>query len=262
MPEFRFHHPWLYRLGALSALWGMALAVAVAFERAYLDFNGLSHTSISYYDLRPFPIGGGLAGQLRFWRLLALPRLPVYGLALVAMGGIVGGWVRWPRPLASIGRWPRIWLTLAVGCGLAATALWAASSRYLGIRMTVHPMASLQGVERMAGVHFPPGTALVEAKGCNGWYGFMRAKVQMPKASVRGFLEAPPFAGKPSSRERPDFDRSYPYSSPTGWHPQTAARFLAAWNGEWTGGEIVEVLALADLDDPNTAFVYLQWVRQ
>ena len=125
------------------------------------------------------------------------------------------------------------------------------------------PVATVQGVERMAEITLPKGTSLIEARGYTGWYGGLRAVFVMPRSAVRAFLEAPPFEGEPSSSERPEWREStwQDQAPPRDWRPDKAEDFLAATGHEWTGADIVNWSALADLNGPDAAIVYFEWDR-
>jgi len=45
------------------------------------------------------------------------------------------------------------------------------------------------------------------------------------------------------------------------WSPSDVDEFAAATGSRWTGADIITWSALADVGDPETATVYLEWTR-
>jgi hypothetical protein len=262
MREFRACHPWLFWPGVLLAAWGLLVASCwLVFMPLGLRFSGLSPDQVAEYDLRPFPVGGGLRGQLRFWWCLPAAGALVWLLAAVVLGtapwfassGAGSGSV-WERKCRAL------WLACAAAAGTGGLAIWGLQRACLsGGR--VFPIASLAGVERLADLRFPAGARLVEARGHGGWKGALRATVVMPKATVRPFLLAPPFDGELSSSERPHWADWYGFPSMPNWAPGDVEQFTAASGSKWDGGDSSSWWALADVSDPETATVYLEWTR-
>ncbi len=262
MRGFRAPHPWLFWAGVLSAACGLLVASCwLVFVPFGLGFSGLSPDQIAEYDLRPFPTGGGLQGQLRLWWCLPAAGALVWLLAVVALG--TAPWLA-SSGAGSGSAWRRrgrvVWLACAAAAGTGGLAIWGLQrARPSGGR--VFPIASLAGVERLADLQFPAGTRLVEARGHGGWKGALRATVVTPKAAVRPFLLAPPFDGELSSSERPDWADWYGFPSTPSWTPSNVQQFTAASGSKWDGSDVSAWCALADVSDPETATVYLEWTR-
>lgn len=262
MREFRALHPWLFWAGALLAAWGfVAVPCWLLFVFPGLSLAGLSPEQIAWYDLRPFPVGGGLQGQLRLWWSLPAASGLVGLLAVMALGTApcfamsrAGNGSAWTRR-----RWAS-WLACAAAAGTGGMALCGLSYAFF-LKPRVFPIASVAGVERMAGVQFPTGARLVEARGHTGWKGALRATIIVPKATVQPFLMAPPFDTELSSGERPDWADWYGFPSTPSWAPADPEQSIAASGSEWDGSDIRAWWALADVSDPEMATVYLEWTR-
>jgi hypothetical protein len=260
MWTLRERHRWLFGVCV-----GLALCAWLYSSSALLGWVataqfGVSPSSIERYDLRPFPVRGGTAEQLLVRRLQAggWVALWIANLSLVVVA--FSGAQRKPQPERK--RLPVAWLVGLVTCLALTAGLRTFSTAYPLVEKPC-PIASLRGVERMSGVHFPAGTVLIDATGYSGWKGYLRAVVRMPTGRVDGFLTRKPFSGEVSRTDRP---RWFPWEDmgfrmPRSWAPEKAQNFLAASGGGGTGSDTVDVLALADMSDGDTATVCLEWTR-
>ncbi len=151
-------------------------------------------------------------------------------------------------------------MVLAWGVGVVVTlGALVAAFRVGSVRAedAYLPVQSLQGVARRIGLKFPPGARLVDVRytsvlmSVNLW-----AVLTMPPEQARAFLAGPPFE-RETSEERRLTDKAASVSGISGWHPDAARKFLSAgtpYRGQW-----YTVHVLADLDQPDSAMVYLLW---
>jgi hypothetical protein len=260
MGEFRAWHPGLFWGGVLLAGWGF-LAGPLGLGTMFIGgwFVGLGIREISAYDLRPFPVGGGLEGQLRFWWCFAGAWTGTWLLAVVALGvAMVPGRPKPAAPARARAGWVA-WLACAATSAVGATTLYPLRAAYFGAG--AYPVASLRGLERAMDLRFPAGTQLIEAKGHGGWVGEFRAKVSMPRAAVKGFLSAPPFDPDFPASKQTEWSAWYQFEPLQGWHPEDVQEFVAAEGGKRLYGDSVYWWALADISHPETAIIYLEWQR-
>ena len=165
-----------------------------------------------------------------------------------------------------------------VGCVVAVVA--ASALFWVLIEASVrrspmwpHPVTSMVELEQLTGQNLPAGAGLIEGMTQrtpgedNVW-----ATFSMPPDVARAFLQEAPFdAESQTSVERLLTDQ-YMYGL-TSWHPDQARTFIAGSGGYDTplrerdsrtpvDDQYLEwrVRALAGLDDPRTATVYVYWI--
>ena len=161
---------------------------------------------------------------------------------------------------------------IIVGCvigwvALAVFGLLVAFGREGGPRR----VDDLEHLQRFTRLELPLGTKLVEGKYRTwpDWYA--QAALLMSRPTAEAFLTAPPFEELPTSSERLLTD-----SSPSAglrmkrWHPDSARQFIAnradyglVRPDDEVEGHVVHegwhIEALVDLDDPDSAAVYVYW---
>lgn len=122
----------------------------------------------------------------------------------------------------------------------------------------VLPVGTVAGIEARTHIDFPPGTELVEAKYQQDFMSpLLVARLRMPRGKVEPFLNGPPFGG-----QVPRSDRTLGWVwAPPGWmrdwHPEKPRGFIAT--GACYEQSTHSVGVLVDLDDPDTALVYVTW---
>lgn len=152
-----------------------------------------------------------------------------------------------------------IWVTLVTFGAIGTVALCVMLSR-IGCGGTVG-VGSVRGIEQRTELHFPPGTVLVEAKyNSVVMSAGLTAKLQMPRDRLDAFLRGPPFLGRTTRSERVLDDRYGDACSIKSWRPDAAKDFIAA--SALYRHNSYSVWILADIDDPQTAIIYLHWELQ
>jgi len=224
---------------------------------AWGSFAGKTAHYIEQYDIRPFLYGGR---EAQIWMVLgthwACGLLALTGLVLVVVG-IAGR-------RASRHRFLWVMAPVVASVGLVAfTFTVYEPSPHGGI-----PVLSLDGLERLMHVQFPPGTRLVEARALFGLDPMRAAVITMPRpallpfvndsfpaAAVTRYGKQPVLHVSRSTRPEMSYARSFPMAD---WHPERPRKFLAAS----VSAELSSLRAelLADLDAPDVVTVYLlQW---
>ncbi len=122
-------------------------------------------------------------------------------------------------------------------------------------------VGSVSGIEERIGLHFPPATALIEARYESVvMSAFLTAKLQMPRDQLDAFLSAPPFLGRTTRSERVLDDKYGELYRFRDWHPDAATKFIATH--ALYRDNLYAVWLLTDIADPQTAIIYLHWELQ
>lgn len=122
----------------------------------------------------------------------------------------------------------------------------------------VLPVGTVAGVEARTRIDFPAGTELIEAKYQQDFMSpLLVARLRIPREKVESFLKGPPFLGQVSRSER---NLEWVWTPPgwmRDWHPEKARDFIVA--GACYEQSTHDIGVLVDLDDPDTALVYVTW---
>jgi len=105
-------------------------------------------------------------------------------------------------------------------------------------------------------VKFPPETSIINIRQLRKLYGRAWLKVEINRESLQEFIESSPFA----NNELRD-DRRFCVNDPNvpWWDPEKPRNCKS---GETHISDIDVLRILVDLDDPNTAIIYLQWLEE
>lgn len=263
MQYLRWQHAWLF-----WCITGLALCTVLAAPLHLLALMvagsmGLGPEGFADYGLRPFPLGG-LQVQLLAWHAI------VWTWVIGGLGAALVLWRAWrtegSRPAVDCcpASGP-VWRAYAAGL-LAMTAIagaYLAQSRYIGLSRAT-PMVHLEGLRAVTGIDPPPGTVLVQAWMLGGmWKPFARATVLVPRHSVRRFLSSEPFEGHTSTTQRPQWrqlDREARRAM-NSWRPEGVRWFVAASGENWTGSDVEQWRALADLSGRGHVTVFVEYWR-
>jgi len=259
MHDFRLRHRLLFRTAVVCLLAAVPVTLLGGGRAFLLPLSGLGRQQIIDGDLRPFEVGGGLAEQLRVWDWLCRPWIPISAGLVVCLVVIVAAFIRRGEPDVVSRGLAWTWFGASVAIAMGASVLWALDER--NIEHDTYAIASLQGVERITRLEFPDGTRLVEARGSEAMNAGVRAVLLMPRSAAKGFLSQERFVSGVSAAQRPTFRGWHFRRSPASWCPGAATPFLAATDARPPHGESYFAAAVADLSDPATAAVYLQWTR-
>ena len=259
MREFRMRHGVLFGVGIACLVAAIPVTLLGGGRAFFLPLSGLGRQDIITGDLRPFAVGGGLAGQLRVWDWLCRPWVPISVGLVVCLAGIVPAFLRRRKPDEVSRALAWAWFGASVAIAVCAPVLYGVDLRYL--KGDTYPIASLRGVEGITRLQFPDGTQLVEARGSNAMNAGVRAVLLLPKDSVREFLGAAPFVSGVSTSQRPTFAGWLFERSPARWRPDVAEQYLAATDTRPPYEGSYHAAAVADVGDPVVATVYLQWTR-
>ncbi len=162
-----------------------------------------------------------------------------------------------PMPLGA-----KLWVAgLVVMLLLAASVLAAASRMPRSLAMT-----SVAGIERLTGIELPQNTEIVEARysapaASQGRFAW--AMLRMPREEAISLLQSERFKDTFERGERIVEGRSKPGFGDhfEVWRPEAAQSVASASTPLDLASETWNVLAQADLDDPEVATVYLVMTR-
>ncbi|MCK4324290.1 MAG: hypothetical protein KAW89_07150 [Armatimonadetes bacterium] len=151
-----------------------------------------------------------------------------------------------------------VWFTL-VAVGVTGTVALCLMLNRIGCGGTVR-VGSIRGIEQRTDLQFPPDTVLMQGKYDSVVMSAdLMAKLQMPRDALDGFLSGPPFLGNTSRSERVLHDK-FNGLGVNDWHPDAAKNFISA--SALYRENSYSVWILADIDDPQTAVIYLLWELQ
>ncbi|HJN18906.1 MAG TPA: hypothetical protein QGH10_25625 [Armatimonadota bacterium] len=260
MGRFTLRHKAFYWVGLCLSSVGFVAGFLGFVRGAGGWFIGLGWGQVEAYDMRPFPVGGGLEGQLWAWALL-VTGWGVVGVVSFALGLWLLTRLAPSQPRRSTSE--QVWVVTQALVVVGMIGLLGLRIGGLAMpRADAYPIASLRGVERMGEIEFPQGTALVEARGYTGWHGDLRAVVLMPMDVLDGFLKSAPFE-QPWTAQGPEWMpwTTIGLTSPSHWRPESVPDSLHAMGGEFRLGDGIRWFALADTRDDEMATVYFEWSR-
>jgi hypothetical protein len=104
-------------------------------------------------------------------------------------------------------------------------------------------------------VKYPDDTTLINAKQLCALYGHAYLKIKIERTSLKEFVESSPFSDKPLHDEK-RFCNNDPELA--WWDPEKPKTYKS---GEIKLSDIELLKILIDLDEPNTAVIYLEWLE-
>ena len=122
-------------------------------------------------------------------------------------------------------------------------------------------LSRLEEVTAVTSLAFPPGSQLLDGEHLGGMNPYLFAKIALPRSEVQRFLAQSPFEGRVSDRDWGPFIWDLYSLCGRPWDMESIDHFLAAW-GHPGDNSMEYVNVIVDLDDPDSATLYLVWYIQ
>jgi hypothetical protein len=145
--------------------------------------------------------------------------------------------------------------------GLGVLILEGLMRRALEKRGLAGPPINLSGLEELtavAGVSFPETAKLLGGEYLRGMNPYLIARVSVPAGDLDAFLTKNSLLQTTFTDHKAFYDRDVPEMGVRGWSVDSIRQFVSAQEWRPSRGELVRIVV--DLDDSESAVIYVWWV--